>query len=165
MLLTFETPFGSLSLELFEGKVIRARFGEFPDTACDPKSVRNLMSELDEKTSSFPLNPAGTLFQRKVWERVSRIGPGMTATYLNIANELMSPSSARAVASAAGNSLGLTSRRSDRPMTFIARAVAPILPGWVVPTSTTAIFVSMSLAESIGCLLDLNARCKSRETT
>ena len=37
---------------------------------------------------------------------------------------------ANAVASACGNSFGSTRYRRDSPIVFIARAVAPMLPGW-----------------------------------
>ena len=43
---------------------------------------------------------------------------------------------ALAVASALGNSRGATSTSSSRPMVFMARALAPMLPGWDVSTRT-----------------------------
>jgi hypothetical protein len=46
---------------------------------------------------------------------------------------------ALAVASSCGKYFGFTSARSLRPMFFMARATAPIFPGWVVPTRTIRI--------------------------
>ena len=46
---------------------------------------------------------------------------------------------AMAVASALGNILGVTRWSELRPMTFMALAVAPMLPGWVVLIKTTRI--------------------------
>jgi hypothetical protein len=44
----------------------------------------------------------------------------------------MSPApAARATASSSGKRLGLTRVRRDRPIVFIARAAAPMLPGWL----------------------------------
>src|SRR5690606_39099817 len=49
---------------------------------------------------------------------------------------------ARARASALGYSSGLTRDNLSKPITFKARAAAPILPGWVVPISKTLICFS-----------------------
>ena len=43
---------------------------------------------------------------------------------------------ARAAASGSGCDPGLTSTSDSSPMFFIARALAPMLPGWLVSTST-----------------------------
>jgi hypothetical protein len=48
------------------------------------------------------------------------------------------------VASALGNIFGETSLKLGIFMFFIARATAPMLPGWVVPTSTILILDSTS---------------------
>ena len=44
----------------------------------------------------------GTKFQLAVWKEVSKITPGNTKTYLELANILGKPKSARAVANACG---------------------------------------------------------------
>jgi hypothetical protein len=46
---------------------------------------------------------------------------------------------ASATASGSGKRRGATSRRSVRPIVFIARAAAPMLPGWLGRERTTAI--------------------------
>ncbi len=45
---------------------------------------------------------------------------------------------ARATASGCGKWRGATSTRSASPIVFMARAAAPMLPGWLVRESTTA---------------------------
>lgn len=48
----------------------------------------------------IPLDIRGTAFQLLVWEAVSRIRPGATMTYAEVARQIGAPSSARAVAQA-----------------------------------------------------------------
>jgi methylated-DNA-[protein]-cysteine S-methyltransferase len=48
----------------------------------------------------LPLEPGGTVFQRKVWEALRRIDYGSTKSYGQIALEIGAPGSARAVGSA-----------------------------------------------------------------
>jgi AraC family transcriptional regulator, regulatory protein of adaptative response / methylated-DNA-[protein]-cysteine methyltransferase len=50
----------------------------------------------------LPLDPAGTDFQRRVWRALSRIPPGATASYTEIARRIGAPRSFRAVAQACG---------------------------------------------------------------
>jgi methylated-DNA-[protein]-cysteine S-methyltransferase len=49
---------------------------------------------------TFPLAPAGTEFERRVWDALQRIPYGETQTYGAIAHRLGSPHAARAVGSA-----------------------------------------------------------------
>lgn len=48
------------------------------------------------------LRPEGTPFQQSVWDRLMRIPYGRTATYLDIAKALGSPTAARAIGAANG---------------------------------------------------------------
>jgi hypothetical protein len=50
---------------------------------------------------------------------------------------MSSAPAARATAWSSGKRFGLTSSRRDRPIVFIARAAAPMLPGWLVCDRTT----------------------------
>jgi AraC family transcriptional regulator, regulatory protein of adaptative response / methylated-DNA-[protein]-cysteine methyltransferase len=50
----------------------------------------------------LPLAPAGTPFQRDVWDALRRIPPGSTATYGQIAAAIGRPGAARAVGAACG---------------------------------------------------------------
>lgn len=59
--------------------------------------VENPRSGLDE-----PLDVRGTDFQKRVWNALLTIAPGETASYLDIARQIGSPGSVRAVAQACG---------------------------------------------------------------
>lgn len=50
----------------------------------------------------LPLDPAGTEFQRRVWNALRRIPAGSTASYSEIARRIDAPKSFRAVAQACG---------------------------------------------------------------
>lgn len=50
----------------------------------------------------IPLDPAGSDFQRKVWQALRRIPMGSTASYADIARAIGAPRSMRAVAQACG---------------------------------------------------------------
>lgn len=51
-------------------------------------------------TFTLPLDVLGTAFQRRVWEALTRIPPGRTATYTQIAETIGAPRAVRAVAAA-----------------------------------------------------------------
>lgn len=51
---------------------------------------------------NFLLDIMGTAFQKRVWQIISTIAPGSTLTYSDIAKEIDSPKSVRAVAGACG---------------------------------------------------------------
>jgi AraC family transcriptional regulator of adaptative response/methylated-DNA-[protein]-cysteine methyltransferase len=56
----------------------------------------------------LPLDVRGTAFQQKVWQALSEIPAGTTATYTEIASSIGAPNSVRAVASAcAANALAV----------------------------------------------------------
>ena len=58
--------------------------------------------------AALPLDVRGTVFQRRVWEALSAIPPGATATYAEIARMIGSPAAVRAVAGAcAANALAV----------------------------------------------------------
>ena len=57
-------------------------------------------AEAPRGTFTLPLDVLGTAFQRRVWEALTRIPPGATATYTEIAGVIGAPRSVRAVAAA-----------------------------------------------------------------
>ncbi len=52
--------------------------------------------------TSLPIDPAGTPFQRRVWEALRRIPRGEVRSYAAVANEIGSPRGMRAVGAANG---------------------------------------------------------------
>jgi len=70
--------------------------------------LRLCLSQLKEyfkgsrKRFSVRLNPQGTLFQKKVWAQIRRIGYGRTVSYQQIASRIGQSKATRAVGQAAG---------------------------------------------------------------
>ncbi len=78
------------------------------DDAVVRSALRVLESPEDVSTRTLPLDPAGTVFQKRVWEALRRIPRGRTATYTEIAQQLGAPTASRAVAQAcAANALAV----------------------------------------------------------
>jgi methylated-DNA-[protein]-cysteine S-methyltransferase len=78
------------------------------DTDPDQEPFRSVCSQLDEyfagrrKRFELSLAPAGTPFQRRVWEALCDIPFGETRSYREVAQALGSPQAVRAVGSANG---------------------------------------------------------------
>ena len=51
---------------------------------------------------NLPLDVRGTAFQQRVWQALSSIPPGSTASYADIAERIGAPKAVRAVAQACG---------------------------------------------------------------
>lgn len=68
------------------------------------EAVLQLQDYFDGKrtTFTFPLNPSGTDFQKKVWEELLNIPFGKTCSYLDLSKKLGDVKAIRAVASANG---------------------------------------------------------------
>jgi len=70
--------------------------------------IRTAVTELDEyfagtrETFDVPIAPAGTAFQRAVWDAISRVPYGETITYGELARRVGRPGSARAAGAATG---------------------------------------------------------------
>lgn len=82
------------------------RFGEpAPD---DDPTLRAVAGELaqyfaGERTAfTVPLQPAGTAFQRAVWDAIAQIPYGETASYTELAQQLGRPAATRAVGAVVG---------------------------------------------------------------
>ena len=61
------------------------------------KMINNKQNDLE-----ILVDPEGTTFQKRIWEELMKIPAGETRTYLQVAIEIGSPSSARAVGTAIG---------------------------------------------------------------
>ena len=68
------------------------------------EAVLQLQDYFDGKrtTFTFPLNPSGTDFQKKVWDELLHIPFGKTCSYLELSKKLGDAKAIRAVASANG---------------------------------------------------------------
>lgn len=78
--------------------------GDEPAIRILKRSVRELEEYFEGARKNFelPLDVIGTEFQRKVWEQLTFIPYGKTASYADIANRLGNPNAVRAVGAANG---------------------------------------------------------------
>ncbi|OMG53619.1 cysteine methyltransferase [Azonexus hydrophilus] len=81
---------------------LEPRPAQAPDTALAAEAVRQLQAYLADPGFAFslPLQPAGTHFQRRVWEQIAAIPGGHTETYGQLAKNLKN--APRAVGQACG---------------------------------------------------------------
>ena len=103
--LTVPSPLGDLTLFEEDGKIISLDWGAVEggeETPLLTEAARQLDDYFDGslKTFTLPLDPAGTAFQKKVWEAMTRIPYGQIRRYGEVAEEL--DSGPRAVGGACG---------------------------------------------------------------
>lgn len=74
------------------------------DAAAFSATIRELTEYLEGRRTEFtiPLDPAGTPFQKSVWDAMVRVPHGQTSTYGTLAAELGRPTASRAVGAAVG---------------------------------------------------------------
>jgi methylated-DNA-[protein]-cysteine S-methyltransferase len=91
------------TFELWSGKVFDKFKRIQDDSKMEPYS-RELREYMAGKRTTFtvPLDLQGTPFQLAVWEAMSRINYGKTASYMDVAQSLNKPESVRAVGTAIG---------------------------------------------------------------
>ncbi len=84
---------------------LEARAEQSPKTLLAKEAVRQLRAYMKDPgfDLGLPLAPAGTPFQRRVWERIALIPPGHTKSYGELAGELAT--APRAVGGACGANL------------------------------------------------------------
>ena len=107
---TLKTPFGTLYVQASNKGVTALTFDKselsssMETTPASKKicneSVKYLKSYLSGNLaalSKIKLDPQGTPFQQKAWKALTKIAPGKTASYGEIARKIGSPKAARAV--------------------------------------------------------------------
>jgi methylated-DNA-[protein]-cysteine S-methyltransferase len=109
-----ETPVGELELTSTATDLLSALFVQTEKNTLDkqPVSFSKVNEETKKQLNAFfkkelttfdlPLNPAGTDFQKKVWNELTRVPFGQTISYLTLAKKLGDANSIRAAASANG---------------------------------------------------------------
>ena len=103
----YNSPVGRLLVELENGFLVRLDFADgIPaegKNGNESALLAKVAMQLDEyfrgarKNFDLPLNPAGTEFQRKVWDALLAIPYGETRTYREIAEAAGCPKGFRAV--------------------------------------------------------------------
>jgi methylated-DNA-[protein]-cysteine S-methyltransferase len=85
-----------------------ARASATPEGSRDAAPVKGVCAQLDEyftgtlRAFEATVRPQGTPFQHSVWDRLMLVSYGRTATYLDIAKAIGSPTGSRAVGAANG---------------------------------------------------------------
>lgn len=109
-----ETPLGELELTSTSAHLLSALFVKTEKNVLDKQPVQHseINEEAKKQLNSFfkkeltqfnlPLHPAGTDFQKNVWDELQKIPFGVTISYLTLAKKLGDPNSIRAAASANG---------------------------------------------------------------
>ena len=113
-----QSPFGDMLMASDEGKIVFSAFIENKAQSMNELGCYLKMKEwkLVEEALHQPVvqklvnneiltdivRPEGTTFQKRIWEELMKIPAGETRTYLQVAIEIGSPSSARAVGTAIG---------------------------------------------------------------
>lgn len=104
--LSLHTPIGDISVSEEDGAIVAIDWGwgsRQSETPLLRRACEQLHAYFDGELTSFdlPLAPAGTAYQRRVWQALCAIPYGATRSYLDIARA--AGGSARSVGQANGN--------------------------------------------------------------
>lgn len=93
--LSLHTPLGEITVSEEDGAIVALDWGRGSEQESTPllREARDQLHDyFDGKRVTFqlPLAPHGTPYQRRVWDALTRIPPGETRSYLDIAQELAS---------------------------------------------------------------------------
>ena len=97
--------FGESANELLGGLAGRFSAAEIvPAAPHDAALVDAVVAVVDDPVCAqpLPLDVRGTVFQQRVWQALTRISPGETVSYGELARRIGAPSAVRAVAQACG---------------------------------------------------------------
>ena len=107
---SFQTPLGIVAIEGDSSGVSKITIakGDVESSKEIPEELKEAAVQLQAyfngelQEFSIPLNPAGTDFQKKVWQALLEIPFGTTCSYLQLAEKLGNVKAIRAVAAANG---------------------------------------------------------------
>ncbi len=104
-----ETPLGQMTAVASDRALHRLEFTSCLDVTAKPSKIIDQLEEelalyFEKKLQVFtvPLEPQGTSFQKAVWEELTKVPYGKTASYRDIAEALNKPTAYRAAAQANG---------------------------------------------------------------
>lgn len=118
-----ESPVGPLRIVEHHGAITAIEFSPFHDHDGRPRgdqqddnavlveAVRQLTAYFDRDLKEFdlPLDPDGSVFQKRVWDELVKVGWGETASYGEIAHRL-------GMTNAASRAVGLANGRNPIPI-------------------------------------------------
>lgn len=99
----YETPMGRIGIADDGRAVTRVFFSRQKDEGVESALARKTYHQLMEyfegnrRDFTIPLDPRGTVFQRRVWKALSEIPYGETRSYKQIAEQIGHPKAYRAV--------------------------------------------------------------------
>ena len=104
------TPHGIIAFRGDQAGIQSIQFLEEASTKCEsiPDSLEEAVNQIDAffegtlRHFSFPMNPKGTAFQKKIWSILSHIPYGTTLSYIKIAQIYGNTKAVRAVGAAIG---------------------------------------------------------------
>lgn len=93
--LSLHTPLGEITVSEEDGAIVSLDWGRGSDQDATPllREARDQLHDYfdgQRLTFQLPLAPHGTPYQRRVWAALTRIPPGETRSYLDIAREIAS---------------------------------------------------------------------------
>jgi methylated-DNA-[protein]-cysteine S-methyltransferase len=105
-----KSPVGNLKISADSSGISEVAFTEHPIVTMGDilDELQEAVTQLDEyfnkkrKKFDLKLNPEGTVFQKKVWNKLLTVEFGKTQSYRQMANSLGDPKAIRAAASANG---------------------------------------------------------------
>ena len=108
-----QSPVGPLTLEGTETALLALRFGALGQDSVSPVlelAARQLVEYFagERRVFTVPLSPAGTPFQKGVWEALQSIPYGEISTYGAVAQRIGNPKACRAV--------GMANNRNPLPI-------------------------------------------------
>ncbi|OFX89114.1 MAG: cysteine methyltransferase [Bacteroidetes bacterium GWF2_33_16] len=105
----FKSPIGNLQIVANDAYIIQISFvDEYFKMDLIPNLIKDCMKQLDEyfkgerKSFTVPINPDGTEFQGRVWNKLCKIPYGKTISYIELARQLGDENAVRAVGTANG---------------------------------------------------------------
>ncbi|HEX2088219.1 MAG TPA: methylated-DNA--[protein]-cysteine S-methyltransferase [Solirubrobacteraceae bacterium] len=105
---SFASPIGPLTATVVDGRLTALHMAPHPRDARRDPALAGVVAQLDayfagERTAfGLPLAPAGTAFQRRVWEALREIPYGETISYRELAARAGNPAACRAAGHANG---------------------------------------------------------------
>lgn len=100
---TYQTPIGPITLCDEQNALVGCYFGRRTEEIKETPLLKRAAQELAEylggtrRVFEVPLNPAGTDFQKRVWQALVKIPYGQTASYQEIAERVGNIKACRAI--------------------------------------------------------------------